>query len=144
MAQADKADRAPKHYYCHGFQEAHLTRALEIHDLAETGQLQLCWQSDDNRRLAPPVAFANPLDNSDHVELGWYFRDYLDNPFGPSKARAEAVETGLRNLGRLLFEVVFRGNDEARSIYAAASWSKASCRSTATGNGLRAYCITWA
>ena len=98
-----------------------MTTALEIHDLAEVGQLQLRWRSGEKCLLAPPVPFSNPLDDSDRVELGWYFQDYLDNPFGQSKERSDAVETGLRNLGRLLFEVVFRSNDEAQSIYADAA-----------------------
>jgi tetratricopeptide (TPR) repeat protein len=98
-----------------------VTKALEIHQLAETGQIQLYLKNDDDCRIAPPVTFQDPLDASDRQEIEWYFQGYLDNPFGAAKARAEAVETGLRNLGRLLFELVFRGNQDAQSLYASAA-----------------------
>lgn len=97
-----------------------MTKALEIVELSETGQVQLSLFTGGDRRAAPPAAFQGPLAESDHQEIGWYFQDFLADPFGPSKARAEAVETGLRNLGRQLFETVFQGNDEARSYYASA------------------------
>jgi tetratricopeptide (TPR) repeat protein len=94
-----------------------VTKALEIHHLAEAGQIQLYLKNDEDCRTAPPVAFQDPLDTSDTQEIDWYFQRYLDNPLGPAKARAEAVETGLRNLGRLLFELVFRGNQDAQGLY---------------------------
>ena len=89
---------------------------LEIHDLADAGQLQLILRGEGEPQAAPPVEFRNPLDDSDRAEIAWYFQEYLDNPFGPAKARAEAVETGLRNLGRFLFEQVFGGNPDARQL----------------------------
>ena len=98
-----------------------MSRALQIIDLADSGQLQLSLTGDQGSKVAPPVAFQSPLDASDWGEITWYFRDYPEYPFGAAKARAEGVETGLRNLGRLLFEVVFRGNEEAQSLHAAAS-----------------------
>ena len=100
-----------------------MVKLLEIHDLPDTGQLQLLLNDangDSGTRSAPPVEFRNPLDDSDRAEIAWYFQEYLDNPFGTAKSRAEAVETGLRNLGRLLFELVFGGNDAARELFATA------------------------
>ena len=100
-----------------------MVKLLEIHDLPDTGQLQLLLNDaneDSGTQSAPPVEFRNPLDDSDRAEIAWYFQEYLDNPFGPAKSRAEAVETGLRNLGRLLFELVFGGNDAARELFATA------------------------
>ena len=98
-----------------------MVEALEIHHLSEAGQVQLGWMSGNSRQSAPPVAFQNPLANSDYEEIGWYLRDYLDNPFGEAAARAEAVETGLRNLGRLLFQATFRGNEESFRLYSEAT-----------------------
>ena len=78
-----------------------MTKSLEIHDLAESGQLQLCCTSDDGSQSAPPVSFQIPVDASAQQEFQWYFLSYLDNPFGAAKTRAEAVQSGLANLGRL-------------------------------------------
>ena len=98
-----------------------MVEALEIHHLSEAGQVQLGWMSGTARQSAPPVAFQNPLADSDYEEIGWYLRDYLHNPFGEAAARAEAVETGLRNLGRLLFQAAFRGNEESFRLYSEAT-----------------------
>jgi tetratricopeptide (TPR) repeat protein len=93
-----------------------VTRALEIHDLAESGQLQLMHRSGDQVQVAPPVDFRNPVDRSDQQEIEWYFREYLDRPFGAARIRAEAITTGLANLGRSLYESVFNSSAEARNI----------------------------
>ena len=98
-----------------------MVEALEIHHLSEAGQVQLSWMSGNGRQSAPPVAFQSPLADSDYEEIGWYLRDYLDNPFGEAPARAEAVETGLRNLGRALFQATFRGNEESFRLYSEAT-----------------------
>ena len=97
-----------------------MVRALEIIDLADRRQLQLCLKRDGDIRTAPAVPFAHPLDEVQYQEFSWYFRDYLGYPFGPASTRAEVVEASLRNLGRLLFETVFQSNDEAQSCYATA------------------------
>ena len=85
-----------------------MVKRLEIHDLPDSAQVQLALQLDDDRQSAPPAPFRNPLESSDRAEISWYFQEYLDYPFGAAKERAGAVEEGLRNLGRLLFESVFR------------------------------------
>ena len=63
-----------------------MVEALEIQHLSEAGQVQLGWMSGNGRQSAPPVAFQNPLAGSDYEEIGWYLRDYLDNPFGEAPA----------------------------------------------------------
>ncbi len=98
-----------------------MVKFIELHDLPDTGQLQLLLRGAGPPREAPPVEFRNLLDDSDYAEIGWYFQEYLDNPFGPARARAEAVESGLRNLGRLLFGVAFGGSDTARELFATAT-----------------------
>ena len=98
-----------------------MSQAIEIHDLPESGQLQVVYRKPDVTREAPPSEFSNPLEPSDLRELDWYFREYADQPFGPNKGRSEAVETGLRNLGRVLFESTFNANPEASGIYSQAS-----------------------
>ena len=92
-----------------------MTKCLEIHDLHDSGQLQLVLRSGDDSTSAAPVPFRVPLDVSDFAEISWYFQEYLDYPFGLARDRAEAVENGLRNLGRLMFETVFR-DGEARTL----------------------------
>ena len=97
-----------------------MTKALEIVHLPHSGQVQLAWTSGTDRRTAPPASFQHPVDDDARNEIGWYFQRFLQDPFGQSKARGEAVEGGLRNLGRLLFEVVFRGNSEAEAAFSQA------------------------
>ena len=102
-----------------------MVESLEIVHLREAQQVKLQWHSPGGLRTAPPVDFKNPLDKSDYEEINWYFQEYFSNPTGEGSVRSEAVETGLRNLGRVLFENTFKGNSEALDIY-----------SSATSNGL--------
>ena len=92
-----------------------MVKCLEIRDLTESGQLELALSTDDDLRTAPPVPFRIPLDAADRSEISWYFQEYLEYPFGPARERAEAVENGFRNLGRLLFETAF-GPASAREL----------------------------
>ena len=94
-----------------------MVESLEILHLRETQQVKLQWHSPSGLRTAPPVDFKNPLDESDYEEINWYFQEYFSNPTGEGSARSEAVETGLRNLGRVLFENTFKSNPEALNIY---------------------------
>ena len=106
-------------------------KALEVIDLPDQNQVLLRLRRGEESQTAPPIPFGNPLNQSLNQEIGWYFQDYLQDPFGDSGARAQEVETSLRNLGRLMFEAVFRGNQEAQSYY-----------STAVAEGLDGYPLT--
>ena len=103
-------------------------KALEVIDLTDQKQVQLRIRSGEESQTAAPVPFADPVDQSLYQEIGWYFQDYLEDTFGDSGTRARELETSLRNLGRLMFEVVFKGNQEAQSYY-----------STAVDEGLASY-----
>ena len=98
-----------------------MTNAFEIHHLTDSGQVQLIIRSDDSVQSADPVAFPIPMNQDAYQDLQWYFSEYLDSPFEPAKQRADGVESGLRNLGRLLFEVVFQSSDAAKAFYAEAA-----------------------
>ena len=92
---------------------------LEILDLPENGQVQLSIIPESgSRESAPPVSFPLPLSDAETHEICWLLTGYAANPFGEAKARAGAVETGLRDLGRLLLETVFRSSGEATQILA--------------------------
>ncbi len=92
---------------------------LEILDLADSGRIQLSHLDDSgNRTQAPPVSFPYPLTDEELLELAWLFTNYANEPFGDSRSRAEAAEAGLRDLGRLMFETVFRSSDEAAETLA--------------------------
>ena len=94
---------------------------LEILDLPESGQIQLSITDESGRRTeAPPVTFPFPLNDDELLELAWLFTAYSSEPFGESRARAEAAEAGLRDLGRLMLESVFRASNEAMEILARA------------------------
>ena len=95
---------------------------LQIVDLADSGQVQVSClrvadQSGHGQDSAPPADFPFPLTDAELAEIRWYFTDYPENTFGDAKSRAEKVETGLRDLGRLLHEAVFASSDEARSLF---------------------------
>ena len=91
---------------------------LEILDLPESGQLQLSVLDDGGHRLsAPPIAFPYPLTDAELLEMAWLFTEYPSNPFGDSRSRAEAVEAGLRAVGRLMLETVIRSSAEATEIW---------------------------
>ncbi len=96
-----------------------MSDTLEILDLADSGQLQVSIVDDSgSRRSAPPVPFPFPLTEEELLELAWLFTNYSSEPFGESRPRAEAAEAGLRNLGRLMLETVFRASNEAVEILA--------------------------
>ena len=95
-----------------------MPNTLEILDLPYAGQLQLSLLDDDGNRLsATPVTFPFPVTEAERQEIAWLLTGYGSNPFGDSRSRAAAVETGLRDLGRLLLETVFRSNPEAMEIW---------------------------
>ena len=104
-----------------------MTRSLEIHDLPDSGQLQLVLQAEDGPVAAPATPFSNPLASSDRAEISWYFQEYLDSPFGPNVERAGAVENGFRNLGRLLYEMVFPEGESRQLLDTALSEGGENC-----------------
>ena len=101
-------------------EEGPVAKVLQIYDLGGEGLVQLSLLDGDAHQSAPPVPFRHPLEESDYREIAWYFEEYLEDASPGSSRRAEAVETGLRNLGRLLFEGIFRGNETAIAFYDAA------------------------
>ncbi len=91
---------------------------LEILDLPDSGQMKLYILDEDGNSLsAPPVAFPNPLTEAERQEMVWLFTQYASDPFGDSRSRADAVENGLRDLGRLMLETLFRSSPEADLIF---------------------------
>ena len=91
--------------------------SLEILDLADSEQIQLTLVEESGyRESAPPVSFPFPLTDEELLELDWLFSGYPSEPFGESRHRAEAVESGMRNLGRLMLEAVFRSSSEATEL----------------------------
>ncbi len=94
-----------------------MANTLEILDLREQLQVQVSFVDESGvRESAHPSAFPFPLSDSEIQEINWYFKEYPDNPYGPNKDRAEAVEAGFRDLGRLLAEGVFQVGSEARQL----------------------------
>ena len=90
---------------------------LEILDLADRGQLQLSIVDDSGSRTdAPPVSFPYPLSDAELMEMAWLFTGYAFDPFGNSRPRADAVEAGLPDLGRLMMETLFRSSPAVEEI----------------------------
>ena len=106
-----------------------MTKVLEILHLVDTEQIKLSIKSAESvsaegyRSTPPiefPVNFKEVLSPSFHREIDWYFQGYLDNPFGSATDRAQAVESTMRDLGRLLFQAALQSSQEAGDIYAEA------------------------
>lgn len=94
-----------------------MANLLQIVDLADSVQVQLSLFSDSNApETSPPVNFPLPLSDTELAEIRWYFNEYPNDTFGDAKPRAEAVETGLKALGQLLFQAAFGSSDESKSL----------------------------
>ena len=90
---------------------------LEILDLAERDQLQLSVVNETGERdSAPPANFPYPLTDSELLEMAWLFTSYAADPFGDSRSRADVAEAGLRDLGRLMMQTVFRSSAAAEEL----------------------------
>ena len=99
-----------------------MPESLEILDLPEHGQVQLSLVRESGERVtAPPVSFPLPLTDHELSEIAWLLNGYPANPFGASRDRAVVAETGLRDLGRLLLQAVFRSSESASEILAGAT-----------------------
>ena len=90
---------------------------LQIVDLADSAQVQISYISGTSEpETAPPANFSLPLSDPESAEIRWYFNEYPEDTFGEASARAAKVETGLKDLGLLLFQAVFGASDEAKSL----------------------------
>ena len=52
--------------------------------------------------------FASPLADADLVDLRWYIERYHAWPVGPDYERAQGIEARLPEMGRALFDAVFK------------------------------------
>ena len=94
-----------------------MTNLLLIEDIADTNEIRLTLNPNSTDGLTSIIEFEIPLEPTDRDEIHWYFNQFLSEPAGDSIFRSEAIETGLRNLGRLLFEKVLQGTADSESIY---------------------------
>ena len=93
-----------------------IAATLEIRDRFDAGQIQVSLaEADGARRDAASAAFALELSAEERATLDAYSAEYR-RPTPGAVARVEAVEEVMRNLGRLLFETVFGGGNEARAL----------------------------
>jgi len=90
---------------------------LIIEDLAGTNEVKLTLNSDTNISQSATTSFQIPLETTDRDEIHWYFSQYLSEASDNSSQRAEAIEAGLRNLGRLLFEKLLQAETNGTSLY---------------------------
>ena len=97
-----------------------MDKVLEITGLIDHGQVQLCLGNGGERRIAPPAAFSCSLNSEQQRDISWYFQGYPDEPSDLPKSRAGAVESTLLDLGRQLFDAVFRSNEESWDCYKSA------------------------
>ena len=101
---------------------------LEIQDLPDSGKVQLVHRTGQGAMTAPAIDFPITLDDRDRTEVSWYFQEYLGNPFGAARERAQAVENGLRNLGRLIFETLFESGEARQFLDAIRAEGAGNCQ----------------
>ena len=89
---------------------------LQIVDLPGTSQVQLSLVAGAGQETAPAADFSLPLTESELAEIRWYLTEYPENTFGEAITRAETVEAGLKDLGRLLYQSVFGSREESQSL----------------------------
>ena len=94
-----------------------MANLLIIEDLAGTNEVKLTLNSDTNTSQSATTSFQIPLETTDRDEIHWYFSQYLSEASDNSSQRAEAIEAGLRNLGRLLFEKLLQAETNGTSLY---------------------------
>ncbi len=97
-----------------------LADILEILDLGDVGQVRVSViGADGGRELAPAVDFPYPLTDEEIHEICWLLDGgYALAPFGEARGRADRVAAGLRDLGRLMLEGIFRSGTEAAGLLA--------------------------
>lgn len=89
---------------------------LEIHDLSEDGQIKVSLvEPGEERRESQPVEFRLILSDEERAALERYHVDFR-NPTLGGVAQVEALESAMRNLGRLLFETAFGAGSGARGL----------------------------
>ncbi len=98
-----------------------MTASLEIHDQPDTGQIEVrLVESGGDRQQAAPSAFGLELSDDERATLDRYHGEYrrpsLVSGSSGGLAQIEAVETAMRNLGRLLFEIAFGANSGGRGL----------------------------
>jgi len=84
----------------------------------EGDNIQLSWQrGQESPRFAPAVAFSHPFNQQALADLRWYLEDYLRFPYGLEPEKASKIEDKFREWGEELFELVFRGSEQARQFF---------------------------
>ena len=92
------------------------TPSLQIQDLSDSGQLQVSLVPPGaDVRAAPPAPFNLAFSPDERAALDRYHAEYL-RPGVDALPRLAAVETAMRNLGRLLFELAFPAAGAARRL----------------------------
>ncbi|MCG9889556.1 MAG: tetratricopeptide repeat protein [Thermosynechococcaceae cyanobacterium MS004] len=80
--------------------------------------MQLSWQRGKAApRFASPVPFEHPFDQKAKDELSWYLEKYLRFPYGIEPEKAARIEQKFQIWGQQLFELIFRGSEEARGYF---------------------------
>ncbi|MCE2499626.1 MAG: tetratricopeptide repeat protein [Dehalococcoidia bacterium] len=93
-----------------------MTASLEIHDLPEAGHIEVrLVESGGTSQQAARSAFALELSDDERATLNRYHAEYRRPTLG-GLAQIEAVEGAMRNLGRLLLEIVFGANSGGRAL----------------------------
>ena len=94
-----------------------MANLLIIEDLVSTNEVKVTLVHGSNKSQSFTTDFQMPLEDSDRSEIHWYFTEYLSDVGNVASQRADAIEVGLRNLGRLLFEKLLQSTPDALSLY---------------------------
>src|SRR5687767_2439866 len=67
-------------------------------------------------QTAPAASFRFEITPDQRQRIQWYLEEYLQYPWGEFNTRAQSAETLLDDLGKKLFEAVFK-TPRARTLY---------------------------
>ena len=93
------------------------TIELQIIDLADSGQVQLSLVNAGSQQASATIPFSLPANRINQDELLWYFQARFGDASQDTASRTQSVETGLRNLGRGLYQTLFENSEEATGLF---------------------------
>ncbi len=82
-------------------------------------QVELSLEDHGLVRQTATVHFRFEMTAQESEDLRWYLEDFLEYPHDPAPKIAKRIEEWIDERGVTLFEDVFRGSEDARSLWAA-------------------------
>ena len=95
-------------------------RVTILSGAAATPSAEICLEGDGVIRQTALADLNWRMSAQDEEDLRWYLEDFLLNPYDPSPQLAARIEGRMAEMGREVFGCLFRGNEDARALWAVA------------------------